>query len=219
MSDAEVADPAEAMRRAAITLQALAQTGLHFTDNTYDRERYTQVGEVAATLFRAAGTPAGVVPGLIAGDGGYATPKIDVRAAVFGRRGLLLVREALDENRWTLPGGWADVLESPAGAARREVLEEAGVRVQVRKLAAVLDRELQGHQPPFPYHIYKLFFVCDVAGEEEGRARASGGETTEARFFAADELPDDLSLSRVTPAQLHRMFWHHAHLDAPADYD
>lgn len=91
---------------------------------------------------------------------GYATPKIDVRAAVFDRERILLVRERKDR-LWTMPGGWADVGDAPSVAAIREVKEESGYDVTVKKLAAVYDRDKHGH-PPMPYHVYKLFFLCHL---------------------------------------------------------
>src|SRR3977135_154870 len=121
-----------------------------------------------------AGSASGVSPtrliNLLAGDVGYATPKVDVRAAVFSDEGLLLVRERSDA-AWTLPGGWADVGDSPSLAAVREVKEESGYDVVARKLAAVYDRDHERHRhPPMPYHVYKLFFVCEFVG---GAAKTS----------------------------------------------
>jgi ADP-ribose pyrophosphatase YjhB (NUDIX family) len=110
---------------------------------------------------------------------GYATPKVDVREAVFREGRILLVREISDESRWTLPGGWADVNESPAECVVKEVREEAGLEVHPYKLAAVWDRARHAHRPTYPFHIWKLFFLCEVT---HGEPR-SGLETSEAAFF------------------------------------
>jgi ADP-ribose pyrophosphatase YjhB (NUDIX family) len=124
-----------------------------------------------------------------------------------------LVKERA-EGLWTLPGGWADVCESPAENVIREVYEEAGFQTRVLKLAAVYDRSKHPHEPPFPQHVYKLFFLCEIIG---GIARPSV-ETAEVAFFHEDEMPS-LSLTRVTPAQIRRMFEHQRHPAWPAEFD
>ena len=145
-------------------------------------------------------------------DVGYATPKVDVRAAVFREGRLLLVREK-EDGCWTLPGGWADIGDSPSTAVVREVKEESGYDVKARKLLALLDRNLHGH-PPIPYHAYKLFFLCDLVG---GNAHAEQ-ETDAVDFFANGEIPP-LSLTRVTPAQIARLFEHSFHPEWPTQFD
>jgi ADP-ribose pyrophosphatase YjhB (NUDIX family) len=197
-------------------LQALAQTGLAFTQDAYDRERYEQLRELAARIMAAHSDadPQRIV-GLFSAETGYATPKIDVRAAVFDANGrILLVREAMDHDRWTLPGGWADVNITAAETAVKEVREESGYEVRVRKLAAVWDRTRQGH-PPSVFSCCKLFFLCALVG---GAARTSL-ETSEVDWFARDELPHDLSLGRILPAQIARMFAHAAEPGLPTDFE
>jgi ABC-type multidrug transport system fused ATPase/permease subunit/ADP-ribose pyrophosphatase YjhB (NUDIX family) len=142
----------------------------------------------------------------------YATPKVDVRAAVFREGRLLLVRER-EDGRWALPGGWADIGDPPSAAVVREVKEESGYDVKVRKLLALLDRNLHGH-PPIPYHAYKLFFLCDLVG---GNGQA-GQETDAVDFFGHDNIPS-LSLTRVTPAQVARLFEHFFHPEWPTQFD
>lgn len=207
--------------RWARRIQALAQSGLTFTRDVYDRERYEALRALAAEMMaaRSAGDPA-VIEALFAGQSGYATPKVDVRGAVFDDRGrILLVRELADQGRWTLPGGWADVNQSAADCVAREVLEEAGLRVRARKLAAVYDRARHPHQPPFPFHIYKMFFLCDP--EDDPRtARSDRVETGAVAFFARHEVPmDELSQGRVLPFQIDRMFAHRERPDLPTDFD
>jgi ADP-ribose pyrophosphatase YjhB (NUDIX family) len=197
-------------------LQALAQSGLTFTRDPYDRQRYEALRALAASILAAhTGTPAAAIERLFREETGYATPKLEVRAAVFDtQRRLLLVREALDQGRWTLPGGWADVNLTPAENLLKEVREESGYEARIVKLAAVWDRVRQGH-PPSMFSCTKLFFVCEVTG---GEARTSL-ETTEVAWFTRATLPQDLSLGRVLPHQLHRMFEHAADPGAPTDYD
>lgn len=197
-------------------LQAIAQTGLAFTRDAYDRERYERLRTLASQIMAAhTGTPVERIEALFAGEHGYATPKVDVRGAAFDGRGrMLMVREVADGGRWTLPGGWADVNFSAAENVVREVREESGYEVRVRKLAAVWDRTRQGHAGGV-FSCCKVFFICDVMGG----AAATGTETSEVRWFAEDELPGDLSLGRVLPGQLRRMF-DHAHAAAlPTEFD
>src|SRR6185437_7356906 len=124
-------------------LQALAQSGLTFTHDRFDRERFDAIRAIAAEMIATgAGAPAErarEIEVLFAAQAGYATPKVDVRAAVFRDDRILLVRERSD-GRWTVPGGWADVGDSPAAAVEREVLEESGFEVRAVRLAAVYDR-------------------------------------------------------------------------------
>ncbi|HEU4405661.1 MAG TPA: NUDIX hydrolase [Polyangiaceae bacterium] len=197
-------------------LQAIAQTGLAFTRDPYDRERYEALRALASRAMAAhTGAPAEHIEALFAGERGYATPKVDVRAAVLDAEGrLLLVREAADHDRWTLPGGWADVNLTPAESAVKEVREESGYHVRVRKLAALWDRARQGH-PPSPFSCCKLFYLCDLVG---GVATTSL-ETTEVGWFAEGALPDDLSIGRVLPAQVKRMFDHARDPSLPTDFE
>jgi ADP-ribose pyrophosphatase YjhB (NUDIX family) len=198
-------------------LQAIAQTGLTFAENGYDRERYAAIRALAARMM-VHYSPADLVrvEALFAGQTGYATPKVDVRGAVFDAGGrILLVREISDSERWTLPGGWADVNQSPSESVIREVREESGLEVTVCKLAAVYDRARQGHTPPHPFHVYRLFFICEVVG---GAPKVSS-ETSEVAFFAENEPPEDLSLARTLPHQIRRMFEHTRSKDLATDFD
>ena len=197
-------------------LQAIAQTGLTFTSDPYDRERYEQLRALAARMMEAhTGTPAPWIAHLFTGEVGYATPKIDVRGAAFDEAGrILMVREVLDEGRWTLPGGWADVNLTPAENVVKEVREESGYEVRVRKLAAVWDRSRQGH-PGKAFSAAKFFFICDITGGEA----ATSLETSEVGWFARAALPEDLSEGRVLKRQIDRMFDHAADAGLSTDYE
>lgn len=144
---------------------------------------------------------------------GYATPKLDIRGVIFNDEKVLLVRELADGGRWTLPGGWVDINESPSHAVEREVLEEAGKLVKARKLLAVYDRNQHGH-PPTVFHSYKIFVLCDLLGE----ATASVLETSDPTFFLLSEMPE-LSPSRVTPEEISRMFEHLHDPSLPTFFD
>ncbi len=181
-------------------IQAIAQSGLTYSRSPYDTERYEELSAIAASMI-AGPEPERIelARQLFAGSGGYATPKIDVRAAVFEEDRLLLVREA-EDGCWTLPGGWADVGQSASECVEREVREESGYIVNARELLAVWDRNKHPH-PPIPFHAYKMLFLCDLVG---GNAKTSA-ETTEVGFFAAGEIPA-LSLTRTLPEQIQFVF-------------
>ncbi len=194
-------------------LQAIAQTGLHYAQNPFDIERYEQVREIAAEMASTfSDADVDSMRALFAGEVGHATPKVDVRGVVFRDDAILLVRERSD-GRWTLPGGWADIGESPGRAVVREVYEESGYRVRAVKLLAAYDRNKHPH-PPYPFHAYKLFFQCELLG---GEAMTSI-ETDGVGFFRENEWPE-LSVARVTPGQLARFFQHLRHPEWPTDFD
>lgn len=198
-------------------LQAISQIGLHYCQVQYDRERYEQIGEIAAEIL-ASHTSLSVkeLLQLNTAEFGYATPKVDVRGVVFKDEKILLVREIADAGRWTLPGGWADVNDTPTQAVIREVLEESGFKTQVVKLLAVYDREQQKHTPPFPYSVYKLFFHCQIIG---GQPQINN-EVSEIAFFSQTELPvEELSTSRVTKSQLLKFFEFYRTPYLPTDFD
>ncbi len=195
-------------------LQAIAQTGLTYADSPYDVERYEEIRHIAAEMSaNRSDTELSRVLDLFSSDRGYATPKVDVRAAIFHNDSILLVRERSD-GYWTLPGGWADVGEAPSECVTREAKEETGYAVQVQKLLAVYDRSKHPHEPPFPFHVYKMFFLCEIVG---GTATPND-EISEIDFFTRDAIPP-LSLTRITSQQLDRMFEHHRHADWPTDFD
>lgn len=196
-------------------LQAIAQIGLTYsTENHFDVERYERVREIAAEIMAAHSDLDGrVLLELFKRENGYATPKVDVRGVVFREQKILLVKE-VEDNRWTLPGGWADVTDTPRQAVAREIWEESGYRTEPVKLLAVYDRSQHGHQPSFPFHVYKLFILCELVG---GEAKTSK-ETSGVGFFAEDALPE-LSTSRVTTAQIRRMFAHHRDRSLATDFD
>lgn len=200
-------DTSEFLRRVAIELSALSESGLAYCTDRFDIGRFHRVGALAQEVMQhvAKDTLPDYDPA-IASVAGYATPKIDVRGGVFDAEGrVLLVREIADDDRWTLPGGWCDVLESPRQAVEREVREEAGVAVRATHLAAVVDRDLWPHQPAYDRHIYKLFFVCQALGPVD--LAFTSDETSEIAWFNVGDLPA-LSVSRVLPGQIELLYRH-----------
>ncbi|RUS47380.1 NUDIX hydrolase [Cohnella sp. AR92] len=181
-------------------MQAIAQTGLTYAKDVYDRERYESLRQLSIEILSSYTEVAmEQIKLTFASDTGYATPKVDIRAVVFKDDKVLLVREKTD-GAWALPGGWADIGLSPAEVAVKEVKEESGYTVTPLRLLAVLDKKFHRH-PPEPYHVYKFFIQCDIVGGE-----AQGGvETSEVDFFGEKDLPE-LSVERNTAEQIGLMF-------------
>lgn len=175
-------------------LNAIAQTGLTFSKDVFDTERYESLRHIATQLMASRFD---IDPETLhhVTESGYATPKTDVRAFILRDGKLLMVREA-EDGLWSLPGGWADVGDTPSTAVCREVAEETGLQVKATKLLGVWDRNLHGH-PPLPWHVYKLIFLC----EETGGSLAINHETTSLGFFDIHELPP-LSLTRIVAEEL-----------------
>jgi ADP-ribose pyrophosphatase YjhB (NUDIX family) len=195
-------------------LRAIAQTGLTFTADRFDRQRYERVRELAGSMLAlGSGADYGAILGILLADTGYATPKVDVRGAAFVDGRVLMVRE-ISDGKWTLPGGWADVNQTAGECVVREIREESGFEARVLKLAAVHDYQRSNRPASHIDSIYKMFFVCEITG---GAARASD-ETSEVAFFPRHELPP-LSLGRTTAVQVDRMFQHAERPDLPADFD
>ena len=182
-------------------LQAIAQSGLTYAKDSYDVERYQQIRRIAAEIASSPSrTTADSVAALFSEESGYATPKLDIRAVVLDEEEkVLLVRER-EDGLWTLPGGWVDVGESPSESVEREVKEESGYAVRAVRLLALWDRDKHGH-PPMPFHVYKLYFLCELSG---GSPLAASTETDGVGFFSKDALPE-LSLGRVLPRQIEKL--------------
>src|SRR3990172_857061 len=177
-------------------IQALAQTGSHYAENEYQKERYLRLIEIAAEIMSAySSVDQERILKLYLSQQGYATPRVDVRGAVFRDDKLLMVRERQDGG-WTLPGGWADVGNVPSQAAEREVLEEAGFRVKAKRVIGVYDANRSG--PLELFHAFKVVFLCELLGGEPSPSQ----ETSEVSFFGVDEIPQFLSGERTKPKHI-----------------
>lgn len=181
-------------------MQALAQSGLEYSENKYDRDRYQQMRQLSLEIMHDfTELKMDKLVGIFASEQGYQTPKVDVRGVVFRGNQILMVRETIDGN-WSLPGGWADVGLTPSEVAIKEVWEESGLVVVPERMLAVLDKNKHNH-PPDMFHIYKIFILCrETGGELKG-----GMETSETGFFGPDKFPP-LSVPRITTEQISLMY-------------
>lgn len=163
-------------------LQSLAQAGLYYGHDIFDKERYQRIREIATEMMlMRSDVPAGKITGLFCGDEGYQTPKVDTRAAIFKDGKILLVCE---KGKWSLPGGWCEFNLSPAENTVKEAKEEAGLDVSIKMVIAVQDRD-KHNLPPYAYGVVKIFYLCEII---EGEF-AANNETSESRYFSIDECP------------------------------
>ncbi|MGO2011803.1 NUDIX hydrolase [Pseudoalteromonas sp.] len=182
-------------------IKAISQAGKTYGKDGYDLERYQQLEEISHQMLASlAEQPVSKVDNLFIDECGYPTPKVDLRAGVINDNKILLVRERTD-NRWSLPGGWADVNEAPKEGIIREVLEESGYHVSNPQFIALKDRALHPYKPVSVQHIYKLFFICDFVGGEP----TVNLEVSEIGFFSLDNLPE-LSTGRVLAEDIAMLF-------------
>ena len=168
----------------AIELQSLAQAGLTYGKDEYDKERYERIRDISAEMIaRKSDISIEKVIDLFCNESGYQTPKIDTKAAIFENGKILLVRET--NGKWSLPGGWVDVNVSVGDNVVKEVKEESGLDVKVYKVIAIQDRA-KHNLPVYAYGVCKVFAQCSVIGG----SFEPNIETTEFRYFTEDDLPE-----------------------------
>jgi len=181
-------------------IQAISQTGLHYAENDYQVQRYSRLSEISAEIISShVDMENAELIEIFNQQIGYATPRIDVRGAVFQAGKLLMVRERLDGG-WTMPGGWVDVGDTPSGAVEREVYEESGFEVKSRKVIGVYDANRSS--PLEIFHAFKIVFLCDILCGEA----STSDETSEVEFYSRSELPTILSGERTRPRHLEDAF-------------
>lgn len=196
-------------------LAAIAQNGLTFSTDAFDVLRYREVRAIAVELLaaRSSQSPAALLA-VLDREQGYATPKVDVRGVAFRDDGTVLLVQEREDQRWTLPGGWADPTDQPSQAVEREVREEAGFLVRAHRLLACWDRSLQAGAPAYPFRVYKLFFAVELLAETQREHT----ETLDVGWFPLDALPP-LSLGRATAPQLVRLAELYGDPSRPASFD
>ena len=184
----------------AIEIQSLAQAGLTYTDNVYDVERYERLREISAEMIQEkSNINLYKVKELFCNEKGYQTPKLDTRAAIFKDNKILLVHE--NNNTWSLPGGWCDVLESVKSNTIKEVKEETGLDVNAVKIISVQDRN-KHNKPIYAYGVCKIFVLCNIIGGEF----IENIETTEIKYFALNEIPSNLAEEKTNKEQIEMCF-------------
>lgn len=186
----------------AIELQSLAQAGLFYGKDNYDRERYERIREISAEMMSyKTDISLDKVKSLFCNETGYQTPKIDTRAAIFKDNKILLVKE--NNGTWSLPGGWVDVNVSVKENVIKEVKEEAGLDVSADLIIAIQDRE-KHNLPIYAYKVCKIFILCSIIGGNF----VKNIETVDSQFFDIDELPQ-LTTEKNTKEQIAMCFKAH----------
>lgn len=180
----------------AIRIQSIAQAGLTYGHDPYDKERYQELRALAAEMLsERTDIPTKKIQNLFCNEQGYQTPKVDTRAAVFADGKILLVHE--NNGTWSLPGGWCDVDQSVASNTVKEVQEEAGLDVTAERLIAVQDWRNHNVQN-YAYGVVKIFVLCKCIGGKF----TQNIETTETRYFSREELPQNLAVEKTTKEQI-----------------
>ena len=181
-------------------LQSIAQAGLEYSKDKYDLERFEEIRKVSIDIMECyTDIEREKIKNLFAGETGYQTPKIDIRAAVFHENKILMVKEKLD-NRWSLPGGWADIDLSLKENLIKGAMEEAGAKIIPERILAVYDRN-RNTNILFPHSVYKIFVQCKYLESKF----VENIETEETGFFSVDQLPE-LSETRNTASQIKMCF-------------
>ncbi len=184
----------------AIEIQSLAQSGLAYTNNVYDIERYEKLREISAEMIaEKSNLNLEKVKDLFCNETGYQTPKIDTRAVIFKDNKILLTHE--NNGTWALPGGWCDVLESVESNTIKEAKEETGLDVKATKVIAIQDRN-KHNTPVYAYGVCKVFILCEVVG---GKFEENI-ETTEIKYFSLEDLPQNLAEEKTNREQIEMCF-------------
>lgn len=197
----------------AIEIQSLAQSGLAYTNNVYDIERYEKLREISAEMIsEKSNLNLEKVKDLFCNETGYQTPKIDTRAVIFKDNKILLTHE--NNGTWALPGGWCDVLESVESNTIKEAKEETGLDVKAIKVIAIQDRN-KHNTPVYAYGVCKVFILCEVIG---GKFEENI-ETTEIKYFSLEDLPQNLAEEKTNKEQIEMCFKAHNNNDWQTQFD
>lgn len=186
-------------------IQFIAQAGIEYSPDPFDRERFERLREMAAEMLAAmTELPLEKVRDLFCNETGFQTPKLDSRAAIIRDGKILLVQER--DGLWAMPGGWVDVDQTIATNVVKEAREEAGLEVRVGRLVALHEYSRRNCRRPFPYNIIKAFVLCEPVGEPQLEANP---ETRDVQWFAPDALPE-LHIGKQTAGQVAMCFAAHA---------
>lgn len=190
-------NPLELIKR----IKSLADTGLVYSQNDYDKERYEELLAISLQLLSTVSEkPLEALSNFYLPEEDYPTPKIDIRALVLNKENKILMAKEQNDGKWSIPGGWGDIGYSPSEVVVKEVKEETGLDVKVLKLLAVFDKKCHPH-PPEPLYVYKLVFLCEKNGGDLKR----GFDIEDVDYFDIDDLPA-LSENRVLKSQIEQLY-------------
>lgn len=193
-------------------MQSIAQNGLAYTKDAFDKERFERIREISAEIVASySDLPLEKAKELFCNETGFQTPKMDTRAAVFKGQKILLVQEK--DGRWSLPGGWVDFDRTIKTNTEKEVKEEAGLSVKAVKIIAVQDRNLH-NKPVYAYNVCKFFVLCEALGGSFQK----NPETIASGYFSLNDLPP-LSEEKNTKEQIELCFSAYASLGWETVFD
>jgi len=181
-------------------LKSISDIGMLYSKDEYDRERYNEIMEISYQLMQGAtGTELSSLKELFLLNKDYPTAKVDIRALVIKDDAVLLVKESAD-NKWSLPGGWADIGYSPKEVLIKECKEETGLEVIPQKLLAIFDKRFHPH-PPQAFYVYKMIFHCKAVSTDISK----GFDVLDVAYFDINNLPA-LSTDRILESQVKLAF-------------
>lgn len=182
-------------------LRSLADTGLLYSKNEYDKDRYRELQDISFKLLnKFSGLGMHDLKFMLSQAKDYPTAKVDIRGiAISDDNKILLVQESID-GRWSLPGGWGDIGYSPKETIVKEFKEETGLDVIAERLLAVFDKKMHPH-PPQPFYVYKMVFYCKTISAEISK----GFDVLDIRYFNLENLPE-LSEDRILKSQVELLF-------------
>lgn len=187
----------ETLLNEAKRILTLADIGLLYHKDEYDKERYVELKEIGLRLLsNIGGYSKEVLQKSFPVVSDYPTAKVDVRALVLSAdKKILLVQESNDRC-WSLPGGWAEVGFSPSETIVKECKEETGLDVIPKNLLAIFDKRKHPHPPELTY-VFKMVFHCVPTNEDF----VKGFDVLDVRYFDLEELPP-LSENRILKSQI-----------------
>lgn len=195
-------------------IQFIAQAGIEYSRDPFDRERFERLREVSAEMLSLmTDVPLEKVRDLFCNETGFQTPKLDSRAAIIRDGKILLVRE--HDGLWAMPGGWVDVDQTIRSNIEKEVREEAGLAVEVGRLVALHEFSRRNCNRVWPYNIIKAFVLCKPLGEPE---LPDNIETSAVEWFSPDDLPP-LHIGKQTEGQIRMCFEAAANPDWIVEFD
>jgi ADP-ribose pyrophosphatase YjhB (NUDIX family) len=172
-------------------IRGIAQNGLIYCNNEHDRLKYSRLLEIAIAQYsELLDLDIEIIRDLFLKNTGIITPKVGVNAAVF-KEGKLLICLRKDDNCWEVPGGWAELSESPRNTIIRELMEETSLNIKPEQVIEVFSRKPGDFGQPFTsFHI--LYFAKYVSGE----------------FLESNETKD---FQWITKEDLETIKWHRDH--------
>ena len=182
-------------------LKAIADVGLLYSNNEYDKERYSALQNISFKLLNiVSGKSVESLKESFPLVKDYPTPKVDIRGLLLSPdKKILLIKESAD-GKWSLPGGWADIGETPKEVIIKEFKEETGLDVIPKALLAVFDKRMHEH-PPQPFYAYKIVFYCEAITTHINK----GFDVLDAAYFDVEHLPE-LSEDRILKSQVELLY-------------